>query len=108
MSIDFPQIPLYDALCNAASRGHVNIGRLLLDRGAALENPDNISISAIYLAVLNGQTEFVRLLLQYGFDPDSRHFDGCTPLMVAAEGGHLDIVQLLLQAGKATTSMNAI
>ena len=106
MSTDFPPFPLYDALCNAASRGHVNIGRLLLDRGAALENPDNISISAIYLAVLNGQTEFVRLLLQYGFCVDSRHYDGCTPLMVAAERGHLDTVQLLLQAGKAITFMN--
>ena len=107
MSIDFPQIPLYDVLCNAASRGHVNIGKLLLDRGAALENPDNITISAMYLAVLNGQTEFVRLLLQYGFCVDSRHCDGCTPLMVVAERSHLDIAQLLLQAGKTITSMNA-
>ena len=64
VSIDFPPFPLYDALCNAVSRGQVNIGKLLLEGGAALENPDNISVSAIHLAVLNGQTEFVRLLLQ--------------------------------------------
>ena len=85
----------------------MNIAKLLLDREAALENPDNISIFAMYLAVVNGQTEFVRLLLQYGFRVDSSHCDGCTPIMVAAERGHLDIVKLLLQAGKAITSMNA-
>ena len=34
VSIDYPQIPQFDAPCNAASLGHVNIGKLLLDRGA--------------------------------------------------------------------------
>ena len=41
--------------------------KLLLFREAALKNSDYISILAMHLAVLNGQTEIVRLLHQYGF-----------------------------------------
>ena len=41
--------------------------KLLLIREGALEQPDNITTSAKQFAGLNNQTEFVRLIHQYGF-----------------------------------------
>ena len=86
----------------------MKIGKLILERGTAQDFPDISSVSAMHVAAFNGHTEFVRLLLEYGFNVDSRHWYGFTPLMLAASRGHLEIVRLLLQAGKSFTLMNSL
>ena len=102
-SENFRPVPLSHALFNAATRGHVNVGKLLLERGALPEHADITRYSPLHAAAYRGYTEFVLLLLEYGANIESRQFHGITPLMLAAAGGSLETVQILLHAGKRFT-----
>lgn len=56
--------------------------------------------TAIHEAAHLGLTDFAKLLLKSGADPDPRSTDGLTPLALAAQAGHLEIVQELLCRGQ--------
>ena len=53
----------------------------------------------LHMASLNGHTENVRILLEFGAKPRSRNRWKETPLHKAALNGHLEIVRLLIEAG---------
>lgn len=61
------------------------------------ENPTRVR--PLHSAVASGRTGGVRLLLEYGADPNSRQQMGFTPLMGAAANGHVEIMKLLLERG---------
>jgi ankyrin repeat protein len=73
----------------AAEEGHLEVVKLLLDKGADIGY-------AITLAARNGHLEAVKLLLDEGASTD----DG---IEVAVQNGHLEVVKLLLKKG---TTMN--
>ncbi|KAM4017546.1 protein phosphatase 1 regulatory subunit 12A-like isoform 3-T3 [Anomaloglossus baeobatrachus] len=52
----------------------------------------------LHVAAAKGYTEVIRLLLQLGFDVDSRDLDGWTPLHAAAHWGQQDACRLLCEA----------
>ncbi|XP_066439278.1 protein phosphatase 1 regulatory subunit 12A-like isoform X3 [Eleutherodactylus coqui] len=54
--------------------------------------------TALHVAAAKGYTEVIRLLLQLGFDVDSRDLDGWTPLHAAAHWGQQDACRLLCEA----------
>ncbi|XP_063800445.1 protein phosphatase 1 regulatory subunit 12A-like isoform X2 [Pseudophryne corroboree] len=54
--------------------------------------------SPLHVAAAKGYTEVIRLLLQLGFDVDSRDLDGWTPLHAATHWGHQDACRLLCEA----------
>ncbi|XP_053305643.1 protein phosphatase 1 regulatory subunit 12A-like isoform X2 [Spea bombifrons] len=54
--------------------------------------------TALHVAAAKGYTEVIKLLLQLGFDVDSRDFDGWTPLHAAAHWGQQDACRLLCEA----------
>lgn len=56
--------------------------------------------TALHEAAHLGLTDFTKLLLKSGADPDSRSTYGLTPLALAAQAGHLEIVQELLRRGQ--------
>ena len=58
-----PVRPAY-ALCKVASRGHLNIAKVLLDREAAAEHTESRFISPLHGAAFKEHTEFVRLLIE--------------------------------------------
>lgn len=89
-----------EAMCEAASRGHVDIVRHILDAGRVNVNYRSHFGTALCRAALNGQTEVAELLigtprvdLKSRNDPQRQ-----IPLTVAAKQGRLDIVKLLLGA----------
>jgi uncharacterized protein len=96
-------------LTAAASRGHVDVVRYLLDEGAqiGLRNPSG-TLSALDVACLYGYLGTVSLLLAHGADAGAAK-PGCgmTPLMRASGSGHLDIVALLLAHGCGDLDMQA-
>ncbi|XP_075693799.1 protein phosphatase 1 regulatory subunit 12A-like isoform X2 [Rhinoderma darwinii] len=52
----------------------------------------------LHVAAAKGYTEVIKLLLQLGFDVDSRDLDGWTPLHAAAHWGQQDACRLLCEA----------
>ena len=85
----------------AASGGFVDVGRVLLDKGADVNAPPVPSSrdTALTIAADKGHYRFVELLLSRGAQVDVRNKKGNSSLWLAANGGHLDVVQLLHSAG---------
>ena len=121
-------------LNEAASNGHLAAARLLLARGvdpsladksgatplqnaARLNDGDIVSIlltgknsiSAADLldnAVLEGQSEIARLLIEHGADVNAPGKSGSTPLGDAALKGRLELARLLLSRGARVDAVN--
>jgi|GEM_PF-5882971 len=81
------------------------IAKILLEHKANPNATSSQGDSVLYWAVLNGNIELVRLLLDAGADPNGKYRDGSTALQVAEP--FPDIVTLLHSAkGKTTPSDN--
>ncbi len=52
-----------------------------------------------FQAARNGKIDMVQVVLNSGFDPDSRDIDGRTALIIAAERGDLEMAKALISAG---------
>ncbi|XP_015790056.1 ankyrin repeat and KH domain-containing protein 1 isoform X2 [Tetranychus urticae] len=87
-------------LMEAASGGYVEVGRILLDKGADVNAPPVPSSrdTALTISADKGHYRFVELLLQRGAQVDVKNKKGSSPLWLACNGGHLDVVQLLVNA----------
>ncbi|MEZ5354789.1 MAG: ankyrin repeat domain-containing protein [Bryobacteraceae bacterium] len=93
-------------LLHALSRGHEAIAVLLLERGADARAESARHDPALHVAVSQGMTDAVRVLLAMGADPNrvSRR-DGGTPLWLRAGGDRVartmtpEIRTLLVNAG---------
>jgi ankyrin repeat protein len=93
-------------LLRASREGHVGVVRLLLDKGAAVNEEDDDGYTALFFASSFGHTAVVRLLVAGGADPTIANYDGWTPLIAACEGGHLEVVRLLLGHASAKITIN--
>ncbi|KAF7285836.1 ankyrin repeat and KH domain-containing protein 1-like isoform X5 [Rhynchophorus ferrugineus] len=84
-------------LMEAASGGYVEVGRVLLDKGADV-NATPVPSSrdtALTIAADKGHVRFVELLLCRGAQVEVKNKKGNSPLWLAANGGHLPVVELL-------------
>ncbi|KAM6464977.1 ankyrin repeat domain-containing protein 63 [Liasis olivaceus] len=72
--------------------------RLLLERRAAVNLRDDAGRSALSLACERGYLEVIKLLVQYGADPDAVDARGWSPLMYASSQGRTAVVEWLLRA----------
>ncbi|XP_025832280.1 ankyrin repeat domain-containing protein 17 isoform X2 [Agrilus planipennis] len=84
-------------LMEAASGGYVEVGRVLLDKGAdvnAAPVPSSRD-TALTIAADKGHCRFVELLLCRGAAVEVKNKKGNSPLWLAANGGHLSVVELL-------------
>jgi ankyrin repeat protein len=81
----------YEMLEIAASRGYVELVKVLLDRGATLD--ESLALDG---ATLNGHIAVVELLIARGADVNSRNDDELTPLQVAVSNGNLEIAKVLI------------
>lgn len=90
------------ALVEAIKNGHDRIASLLYKEGAILmiENPGCF----LCTAVAKGDSDFLKRILSYGIDPNSKDYDHRTPLHVAASEGLYLMAQLLLEAGASVFS----
>ncbi|KAF8837279.1 ankyrin, partial [Paxillus ammoniavirescens] len=86
-------------LSSACSTGHMDIVKLLLEKGAHVNPQGEGSKTPLCSACYGGRFDIVELLLEKGADvnPHGKLFDA--PLRSACSGGYVDIVKLLLQQG---------
>lgn len=113
----------------AAARGHVEVVRLLLKRGANIEargarnrtalewaeqngHPDCVALireqlaEPLLTAVLDGEVELTERILGLGADKETQDSYGNTPLALAALKGRVEILQLLLGVDADTEAKN--
>jgi len=88
-----------NALDWAVEKGHADVMRLLIERGAKT----NYYGSALHGAARFGHTDQVRMLVEMGMKVNAQDDVGHTPLHMAIWNGHLDIVHILLTNGAITT-----
>lgn len=84
------------ALDLAASKGHENIVRFLLERGATLRKAKSAPCTALQAAVENGHMATVKLLLAAGADMHQKFEKLGATLKHASKKGHDDVADLLV------------
>ena len=90
----------------AASKGYVQIMRLLISFGASIDFTNRNRETALIWAAYNGQREAVNLLIENNVKLDMQDGDGETALVVASKIGHSGIVYDLIQNGVSFISNN--
>lgn len=83
-------------LMMAALKGHLDLARKLIDRGADV---NKTGWTPLHYAATGGHLAIMELLLEHHAYIDAESPNGTTPLMMAAQYGSIDAVKLLLAAG---------
>lgn len=83
-------------LMMAALKGHLELARKLIDRGADV---NKTGWTPLHYAATGGHLAIMDLLLEHHAYIDAESPNGTTPLMMAAQYGSIDAVRLLLAAG---------
>jgi ankyrin repeat protein len=89
---------------NAAARGHINIVKLLLERGADPNLPEEHIAPrghALHSAVCNGHIEIVKLLLEHGAYPNVPVESSADTLSAAIDRDNKPMIELLCTYGAA-------
>ena len=85
-------------LHTAAAKGHLEMVKELLKRGASVDLPSSDGSTALMSAAYLGHLSILSLLLQHSADPDLHTNKNGTALMMAATTGQEACVQALLLA----------
>ncbi len=85
----------------AAANGHLDVCRLLIDKGAQIEAKSRNGLNPLKWAARNGHLETVRLLCDRGADIEACDNIGLRPLHEAAYYGHISIVKELIEVRNA-------
>jgi ankyrin repeat protein len=82
-------------LCVAAYNGHLEVVKLLLEKGADIEHKDNDGRTPLCVAAYNGHLEVVRLLLEKGADIEHKDNDGRIPFSLASRDIIEDCIDIM-------------
>ena len=93
----------------AAGRGHIEVVRLLIERGVNVNAKKREDAGTpILIAAQEGQTDVVKLLHKHGAKIDVVTLDGTTIVHRAAQNGHMETVKaVLLLASECTDEAEA-
>lgn len=107
--VNAPQGDGMTALHWASERGDMELARMLLAAGAAVESTTRIGgYAPLHLAARSGSKEVAELLLEAAADPlAAAQGTGATPLHLAAASGDPELVALLLERGAAPNARDS-
>ncbi len=91
------------ALMMASIKGHDELARQLIARGADVNKP---GWTPLHYAATGGHVQIVRLLLEHHAYVDAESPNGTTPLMMAAQYGSTAALKLLLEEGAQPEQTN--
>jgi len=83
----------------AANDGSSATVKMLLDRGASVDERDNQQSTPLQAAAAANDLASIRLLLERGADPNAADIYGMTPMMLAAGNNNVKAIELLLARG---------
>jgi len=91
----------FTALHHAIAKAHWDCARILIDKGAALNelNEGGCFGTSLHYAVYQGNEEFTKLILSKGGDVNSISGQGYSPLHMAVIGDFLTLADILIKAG---------
>jgi ankyrin repeat protein len=87
--------PLQGAVVNKS----IEVGRLLLARGANVNPRNDDGGNPLHEAAGDGQIEFAKLLLDHGANINAKDYKGNTPLAIALEYKQTEMAKLLRDKG---------
>lgn len=79
-----------------SSTSNLRIAQLLIARGANVSARDEVGSQAIHRAASSTGLDLVKLLVRHGADPLARDKRGCQPIHEAAQSGTIEIMRYLL------------
>jgi len=82
-----------------SSRGHVDVARMLVERGADVSVQAEYGRTALHLALFGGHVDVARMLVERGADVSVQAEDGWTALHWASYKGHVDVARMLVERG---------
>lgn len=91
----------------AAYYNHLDLVRLLLERGIPVNEMDGSGNTALMGACFKGYAEMVRLLIEAGADVNARNGMGGTCLIFSVTFNRPEIARLLIGAGADATTRDA-
>jgi hypothetical protein len=91
----------YTCLMEAAFNGHLDVCRLLIDKGAHIEAKDRYGRTPLHFAAGRGHHEIARLLCDRGAEIEARTNSRWRPLHYAANSGNISIVKELIEVRNA-------
>jgi ankyrin repeat protein len=78
-------------LMYAAREGHIDVARLLIDKGAKVNEVDKNDIGPLLMAISNNHIDMARFLIDKGADIHAADWYGRTPLFAAIEIRNVDL-----------------
>jgi hypothetical protein len=94
-------ISRWTCLMAASYYGHVDICRLLIEKGANVKAIDDESQTALHWASWQGHVEVVRLLCDHGANIEACDGRNMRPLHLAAWNSHFSVVKEFIEVRKA-------
>jgi hypothetical protein len=83
------------ALHIAVREGHLDIAKLLIDRGAEIDVLDRKDFTPLHNSAWNGNLEMTKLLLDAGADIEASTYDGDTPLSLAQNNDQPQVAEFI-------------
>jgi hypothetical protein len=91
----------------AAYEGHLDICRLLIDKGAQTEARDWNGRTPLHWAAEGGHIDFVRLLCNRGADIEAQSYHGWRPLHASIIYGQISVMKELIEVRNAEISVSS-
>ena len=89
----------FESATIASQNGHLDVVRMLINSGIAVDIRNGTQRTPLALASLKGNLEVGRFLIERGADVNMRDNETLAPLHFASQHGHLDMARLLLNHG---------